>query len=34
MSVRADEEERVRARGEYHVVLSCILMCPNGCLVG
>ena len=23
MSVRADEEERVRARGEYPVVLSC-----------
>ena len=23
MSARADEEERVRARGEYPVILSC-----------
>ena len=23
MSARADEEERVRARGEYTVILSC-----------
>ena len=34
MSARAEEEERVGARGEYPVILSCILMCPSGCLVG